>query len=156
MKTRLMSIAALACFLVLGSVAGFASSANQIAFSKTPITVNGGCCPNIPGEAVSINEPSTVAPVVLVWSMEFNSTGPFAFGVSLNGGGCGEYGPTDLGEFKLAPPVTYEAKTMQMIILPQDGLKVGTNTFNICTDSLANPGDTMTLGTRTLFVRFAK
>src|SRR5438874_12293450 len=84
-------IAFVVCILAT-VVAAFATPGAQLARHTNPITVTGPCCQNIAGESVKITEPSTVAPVILTWSIEYVSTGPFAFGISINGGGCGDYG----------------------------------------------------------------
>src|SRR5437764_196807 len=43
-------------------------------------------------EKVSVNEPSTVAPVVVTWSTDYQASGFFFAGISLNGGVCQFYG----------------------------------------------------------------
>jgi hypothetical protein len=155
MKTKRSIIVSVACMLI-AVVAVFATPGPQLARHTTPITVTGPCCQNIAGESVKITEPAALAPVILTWSMEYVSTGPFSVGVSINGGGCGDYGPEYL---PLETPVTgipFFPTAIQWVIVPQDGLVKGPNTFQVCEGPTVNNSDTLTLGTRTLSVQISK
>lgn len=145
----------LAC-LTLASVAAFAVPTNQVHRSTSQVTVTGPCCQNIPGESVTITEPATVAPVILVWSMEYVATGPFGLGISINGGGCGDYGPEWIPKATAVNGTLFFPMTFQMVIFPSDGLVAGKNTFQVCEGPIVNNSDTMTLGTRTLLVQISK
>lgn len=148
--------AAVTLTILAGSLSAFAVPASQVHRSTTPITVSGPCCQNINGESVKITEPSLVAPVILVWSMEYVSTGPFAFGVSINGGGCGDYGPEWLPTETASNGTAFHPATFQLVIQPSDGLVSGTNTFQVCEGPTVNNSDQMTIGTRTLSVQISK
>lgn len=150
-KRNAVFTAMLACLFVAGSVAAFAVPRAQVHLSKTPITMQGGCCQDVAGETVQVTEPAALVPVVVTWSVQYTSNGPFSFGIRLNGGGCGDYGPTFMPTISgSAFPFTY-----QHVISPADGLVKGINTFQICVGG-NNDGSSLVLGERTLAVRFSK
>jgi hypothetical protein len=155
MKNKRSMIAFVVCVLV-AAVAAFATPGPQLARHTTPITVTGPCCQNIADESVKITEPATLAPVILTWSMEYVSTGPFAVGVSINGGGCGDYGPEYLPQKTAVTGIPFFPTAIQWIIVPQDGLHSGPNTFQVCEGPTVNNNDQLTLGTRTLSVQISK
>jgi hypothetical protein len=124
--------------------------------ASNPVTVTGPCCQNIPGEVVAINEPATVVPVVLVWSIDYVASGPFAFGVSINGGGCGDYGPEWIPKATAVTGTSFFPLTFQLTIFPSDGLVKGANSFQVCEGPTVNNSDQLSLGTRTLSVQLSK
>jgi hypothetical protein len=148
-------VAAMAIVLMAGSTAAFAVPAGQVHRSLTSVTLVGACCQDVPGETVKVTEPTVVAPIVITWSMEYNSTGPFAVGIRINGGGCGDYGPS----YVPVPPngqTPFWPQTIQWLIFPGEGLVPGKNTFTVCFGATTNNNQTLTLGSRTLAVRFSK
>ena len=147
-KSPRFAFASLACIL-LAAVSAFAVPPAEVHRSTTQITVTGPCCQNISGETVKITEPVNVTPVVLEWSMEHVSSGPFAVGVSVNGGGCGDFGPEFVPQASAANGTPFRPLTIQWVILPSDGLVKGANTFAVCEGPSINNADTMTIGTRT-------
>lgn len=154
-KSKLFTLASLACLLLV-AVSAFAMPPAQVHRSTTQVIVTGPCCQNIAGETVKITEPSTVTPVVLEWSMEYVSSGPFAVGVSINGGGCGDYGPEWLPQETAVNGTAFHPLTIRWVIFPTDGLVKGTNTFAVCEGPTVNNADTLTIGTRTLSVQISK
>lgn len=154
-KQNTLFLAAIACLLVAGSMSAFAVPPDQVHRSLTSVTLAGACCQDVPGETISVTEPAAVAPVVLTWSMEYNSTGPFAVGIRVNGGGCGDFGPA----FVPVPPngkTPFWPQTIQWVIFPSEGLAKGKNTFAVCYGATTNDGQTLTLERRTLAVRISK
>ena len=109
----------------------------------------------LPGCARRDSQGDPVVPIVVTWSMEYNSTGPFAVGIRINGGGCGDYGP----EYVPVHPngqTPFWPQTIQWLIFPGEGLVPGKNTFTVCFGATTNNNQTLTLGSRTLAVRFSK
>jgi hypothetical protein len=144
--------AVLACLLVAGSVAAFAVPPNQVHLSKTPVQIQGLCCQDVAGESVQVSETAETVPVIVTWSVQYTSNGPFDFGIRVNGGGCGDFGPTFMPTSSTSGlPVTY-----QHVIVPNDGLVKGINTFQICIGNPQNNGNSLVLGERTLAVQFSK
>jgi hypothetical protein len=149
MKKLFVAFASMACLIVAGSVSAFAVAPQEVHISRNLVTIHGACCQDVSGEVVRVNEAAVLVPVVLTWSVQYTSSGLYSFGVRLNGGGCGDYGPQVMPTIvNIATPFTY-----QLVILPSDGLKQGTNTFQICVGALVNESDTIILGERTLAVR---
>jgi hypothetical protein len=140
------------CLLVAGSVAAFAVPPNQVHLSKTPVQIQGQCCQDVAGESVQVSEPAETVPVIVTWSVQYTSNGPFDFGIRVNGGGCGDFGPTFMPTSSATGlPVTY-----QHVIFPNAGLLKGINTLQICVGSAQDNDNTLVLGERTLAVQFSK
>jgi len=143
-----------ACMLT--TAAALAVPVGQVHRTTTQIKVTGPCCQDISGETVTITEPANLVSVVLEWSMEYVSTGPFAVGVRINGGGCGDYGPEYIPTKAAVRGTPFYPTTIQFVILPSDGLIAGSNTLTVCEGPTVNNNDTMTIGTRTLAVHISK
>jgi hypothetical protein len=82
--------ALLACLILADAVSAFAVPTKQIARSLTPKTISAKCCVLF-GPAVSITEPSAVAPVIVTWNSDYSINDEFRIGLSLNGGSCVAY-----------------------------------------------------------------
>jgi hypothetical protein len=152
LNRRYIFTALLACVFVANSIGAFAVPANQVHLSKTPLQIQGACCQNVAGETVEVSEPTATVPVIVTWSVQYTSDGPFSFGIRVNGGGCGDFGPTFIPTSSATPvPVTY-----QHVIFPNDGLVKGNNTFEICLGAAQDDSSTLVLGERTLAVQLSK
>jgi hypothetical protein len=131
--------AILACLIGMGSGSAFAQEVLRNDKSQDfKNTCPGGTgCSNW-GETVSTDEPSTLEPVVVIWSARYfvNTADVYYAGLDVNGAGCQTdvYGPTNLDEIATNPAGHFLTVTFQWIVLPTDGvLKAGTaNTFELC------------------------
>jgi hypothetical protein len=152
--------ATLACLIAMGSGAAFA----QELFRNDKSQVFKNTCPSGTdcsdwGESVSTNEPSTLEPVVVIWSARYfvNTADVYYVGLDVNGAGCrtGLYGPTNLDDIATNPAGHFLTVTFQWIVLPSDGvLMAGTsNTFELCGggNGVAK-GDAITIAQNTLSV----
>lgn len=132
----------------------FAVSKNELLRVQQNASFQGSCCFSWL-EKVSVTEPATVVPVIVTWSGDYQATGFFYVGISLNGGVCQFY-----GSLALSPTSSFDnffdSRTMQEVILPGDGLLPGKNTFTLCGGGMLSPTDIITLGYNTLSVRLAK
>lgn len=132
----------------------FAVSKNEILRVETNQSFQGACCFSWL-EKVSVTEPATPVPVIVTWSGDYQTTGYFYVGVSLNGGVCQFY-----GSLLLSPTPSFDnffdSRTMQEVILPGDGLVPGKNTFTLCGGEIFSASDIITLGYNTLSVRISK
>ena len=151
-------LAAIACMVVTSSLGAFAVPPIQVHRSLTSVSLTGACCQDVPGETVRVTEPAAVVPVVLTWSMEYNtpSDGAFAVGVRLNGGGCGDYGPSYIPRYIGDATQIFSPHTVAWVIFPSDGLVKGNNTFTVCYGPTRDNNDVLTVGPRTLAVRLSK
>ena len=108
-------------------------------------------------ESVHVTEPSTIAPVIVTWSTDYQATGVFLAGLSVNGGPCTLYGPAWFQPFgKADGSGPFESNYLQWIVLPTDGLVKGMNTFTLCGGGFFSPSDIILLGANTLTVRTTK
>lgn len=148
---------AIAGLLLAGSITAYAIPANQVGRFTEVQTIDYAVCvsDDCPGflPEVVITEPATGTPVIVTWSADYNTTGTSVVGLSLNGGPCLYYGPFTLQEPQLvgANSVTV-ATTHQWVVMPSDGLKKGTNTFNLCAGGYEIP-QTINIGFSTLTVQ---
>jgi hypothetical protein len=131
--------AVLACLIAAGSGSAFA----QEVFRNTTSQDFKNTCPNGVGcsdwgETVSTEEPSTLEPVVVIWSARYfvNTADVYYAGLDVNGTGCqtGLYGPSNVDDIATNPGGHFLTVTFQWIVEPGDGvLKAGTsNTFELC------------------------
>jgi len=160
MKTT--SIAAkclLGCLAVICPVIALAPTAsavqtNELLRVEQNQSFQGGCCFSWL-ETVKVTEPAHVVPVTVTWSGDYQATGYFFIGFSINGGVCNFY-----GSLALAPTGNFEnffdSHTLQVVIEPSDGLVKGKNTFTLCGGGMLSPSDIVTLGFNTLSVRITK
>jgi hypothetical protein len=80
-----MFVAALALVLTMAPVSSFATAKGQVARNLFITTTTAECCV-ILGPTVKINEPVTVAPVIVTWSADYIVSDTVQFALSLNGG----------------------------------------------------------------------
>jgi hypothetical protein len=85
--------ATLACMILAGSLSANAVNPNQVTRILTAKTITAQCCVNF-GALVSVLEPAALSPVVVTWSTDYQTSGEFRVGLSVNGGACVAYGPT--------------------------------------------------------------
>jgi len=160
-KGRAGFVAALACIVLAGSLSAFAVPANQVfrVDSTTGfVTFTGGCCFSWNDE-VTFSATKPLAPVIVTWSSDYQSSGENQVGISLNGGSCIAYGagrmpmffPVDAGS--TAP---FSNISIQWVIEPSDGLVIGKNIFTLCGGGSFGNSVTTKLGFRTLTVQVSK
>jgi len=130
---------------------GSAMAANKgIRRSTADGTYTGPCCTRW-DQSVTVYEPSTLAPVVVTWSTDYQSNAPFIVGLSLNGGVCTLFGSASVtaqnqdGGLHLAPA------SYQWVILPGDyGLRSGINVITLCGGGELGDTDSITIWGNTL------
>jgi len=138
--TNSLLFAAILTFL---SVVGSGSASAQQVFRTENAHIFKNTCPGGTGcaswgETVSIDEPATVEPVVVIWSARYfaNTADVYFAGLNVNGTGCqiGVYGPSDLDNIATNPLGHLLTVTFQWVVLPSDGvLRADTpNTFELC------------------------
>ena len=111
------------------------------------------------GETVSTDEPSSLEPVVVIWSARYfvDTADIYYVGLDVNHTGCqtGVYGPSNLDDIATKPTGHFLTVTFQWIVEPGDGVltKGTSNTFELCgggDDSVA--GDSINISQNTLSV----
>ena len=108
-------------------------------------------------ESVAVSEPSTVAPVIVTWSTDYQATGSFLVALSVNGGPCRFLGPAWINPFGRGDGGGFfESHYIQWLISPSDGLHKGINTFTLCGGAASSPPAVIVLGFNTLSVRTSK
>ena len=155
-KGRAMSVAALACLMLAGSVSAYAVPMSQVARILTIKTTTAACCVLL-GPTVTITEPTTVAPVIVTWSADYAPSGTVVFDLSLNGGPCAFFGSGVAPALQLAPGSAsiFLSGSFQWVVLPADGLKKGANTYSVCGGGVGGPV-TFSTGSSTLTVQISK
>ncbi|MBI3476582.1 MAG: hypothetical protein HY010_12685 [Acidobacteria bacterium] len=146
--------AVLACLIIAGAVSAFAIPTKQVARSLTAKTVTAKCCVLF-GPAVSITEPTAVAPVIVTWNSDYSINDEFRIGLSLNGGSCLSYG-SGVGPLLTIPGSGFQAVTYQWVLFPGDGLLKGNNTFQVCGGGANSDAAAITIGNNTLTVQISK
>jgi hypothetical protein len=150
-RPGMMFVAALALVLTMAQESSFATSGGQVARNLFITTTAAKCCVML-GPRVKINEPVTVAPVIVTWSADYIVFDTVQFALSLNGGPCLFYGPSVANLFASGTASSFISGTFQWVILPRDGLKKGTNTFTVCGGGVGK-AVTMSVGSNTLTVQ---
>jgi len=153
--------AILACPMLMGSGSAFAQ---ERVFRDDKAQIFKNTCPNGAGcadwgETVSINEPATLVPVVVIWSARYfvDTTDVYFVGLDVNGKGCQTdlYGPTNLDDIATKPAGHFLTVTFQWIVEPTDDVLIpGTsNTFELCGGGDGSvAGDTINISQNTLSV----
>jgi len=153
MMKRWLACVAVAAVGVLLVPTASAVSPTELLRVEQNQSFQGACCFSWL-EKVKITEPASVVPVVVTLSTDYQATGFFFIGISLNGGICQFYGSS-----VLAPTSSFDnffdSQTHQWVIMPGDGLVPGKNTFTLCGGGFS-PTDIVTLGFNTLSVRISK
>jgi len=155
MKTRLilMFLAVVAVAVAIQTPA-FAVAPSEVLRVQQNQFFQGSCCFSWL-ETVSITEPAKVEAVTVTWSGDYQATGFFFIGISLNGGVCQFYGSSVLGPTGSFDNF-FDSETISVPILPGEGLVPGKNTFTLCGGGMMSPTDIVTLGFNTLTVRISK
>jgi len=156
----LLFAAILACLTVVESGSAFAQQVfrtDQAHIFKNTCPGGNGCANW--GETVSIDEPATVEPVVVIWSARYfaNTADAYFAGLDVNGTGCqiAVYGPSDLDDIATNPLGHLLTVTFQWVVLPSDGvLRAETsNTFELCGGGAGLvKGDSINISQNTLSV----
>jgi hypothetical protein len=108
-------------------------------------------------ETVQVTEPSTVVPVIVTWSTDYQATGVFLVTLSVNGGPCRFFGPGSIQPFGRGDGSgPFESRYLQWLISPRDGLVPGNNKFTLCGGAASSPTAVILLGFNTLTVRSTK
>jgi hypothetical protein len=147
----------LACALM--TFAGSALAATNPVLRNGGATFEGECCFSW-NETVTLNEGSTIDPVIITWDADFeiNVADAYFAGISINGAECltGTYGPRVMA-YNPGTGSLYTSDSFQWIVLPSDGVLVkGVNTFELCGGGKNSESDSITLGSNTLSVVLAK
>jgi hypothetical protein len=156
--TRRGAVLAVATTMVLmvGALSAFATPTQQVARTTTVQTIMAKCCVLF-SPSVRINEPSTIAPVIVTFGADYNLSGTAQLGLSVNGGPCVAYGPFVGQEPVLIPgssSITVSG-TWQWIVFPSDGLVKGLNTFQPCGGGFGQ-SVTLNIGFTSLSVQISK
>jgi hypothetical protein len=163
-KRNALRLVATTCVILAGSLSAFAISSNQVATTTAVQTITAACalgapspfpgnCPTF-NPFVEVNEPAELAPVIVTWSADYNTTGTSVVGLSVNGGRCVAYGPFTLQEPQLVAgsnSVTV-ATTHQWVVLPSVGWVKGQTLFFLCGGGYESV-QTINVGFSTLTVR---
>jgi hypothetical protein len=153
MRKRFVLAAFLACLTMAGAESAFAANPNVVR-TLSDQTFKGECCISF-GESVTVTEPATLVPVVVIWSGDYavNVADAYFVGLSVNGGECQtlSYGARVLAD-NPGPGSAYStAAAFQWVILPDDGVLVkGKNTFELCGGGKNSSSDSITIGDNTL------
>ena len=140
---------AIACVLMGMAALAFAVPPNEVVRVETNQTFTGVCCFTW-GETVTLTEPRALVPVVVIWSTDYQTSGNFVAGISVNGHPCMSMHPLDQ---LFNTDGTFDDRSLQWVIFPADGLIKGNNTFTLCGGGFAG---SITLGFNTLAVRIAR
>ena len=161
MRTSAIFAAMLCCLIVVG--AGSASASGPLLRNLNYFYVDGECCVSFDNETVSITEPSTIKPVVVLWDAGYSIevADNYLAGLSVNGGACSAkagvgkgFGPAVIPDFELGYAGNFSHVGFQWIILPSDGvLTTGTNTFELCGGGANSSSDQIVINTNTLSVQ---
>jgi hypothetical protein len=149
LQRNLLLFAALMC--VLATTPVFAVSDSETFTLLTNQTVSGPCCSTF-GGTIYVTEPAKINPIVVTWSTDYVNSNPenFIVGLSLNGSACTLFGPGQLTPFWTT---SFTNVTFQWVVLPQDGLIVGNNSFTLCAGSTNGANDSITIGYNSLIGR---
>lgn len=154
-KRSLVILAALAFAVAVSSTSAFAVPKAQVLRVSDGSNHTGRCCSSWE-DAVQVNEPDRVVPVVVTWSTEYQTDKPFLAGFSLNGGPCTFSGPKSIPPFNPGD-WTMSTITFQWVIMPGDyGLVPGRNVIRLCGGGVFSDTDTINFGFGTLAARLGK
>ncbi len=152
--------AILVCLIAAGPGSAFAQQTLRNDNSQDFIFTcpSGIGCPDW-GESVTVTEPATLVPVVVIWSVRYtvNTADTYYAGLDVNHAGCqtGLYGPSNLDDIATKPAGHFLTATFQWIVEPSDGVLTAgaSNTFELCgggNDSVK--GDSINISQNTLSV----
>jgi len=155
LKTKAIQLFLVVAAMMLAALtSAFAVSKNEVLRVEQNASFQGLCCFTWL-EHVSVNEPAAVVPAIVTWSTDYQATGYFFTGLSLNGGPCQFYGSAVLAPVARLDGF-FDSQATQSVIFPGDGLVRGKNTITVCGGAVFSAADTITLGFNTLSVRIAK
>jgi len=154
-NSRMLLIAALASFMLAGSISAFAVPPTQVSQALNEVTFTGKCC-SLWNQSVAVTEPAAVVPVVVTWSADIFLNDEFIVGISLNGGSCIAYGTREIPWLPVLGGSGILNATHQWVILPADGLKKGKNTFALCGGGANSNSDTIDIEQSSLVVQISK
>jgi hypothetical protein len=131
--------AILTCLIAAGSGSAFAQRVlrNDTSQTITFTCPSGNGCPDW-GESVSLEEPATLSPVVVIWSARYfvKTADTYFAGLDVNHTGCktGVYGASNLDDIATNPGGHFLTVTFQWIVEPTDGVLTAgaSNTFELC------------------------
>ena len=113
-------------------------------------TYTGPCCSRW-DESVTVHEPSTLVPIVVAWSTDYQSNAPFIVGLSLNGGACTLFGSASMTAQNPYDGMYLAPASYQWVILPGDyGLRSGKNVITLCGGGVISDTDQITVWGNTL------
>jgi len=146
----------LICLVMLLTPTASAVAGKELLRVEQNQAFQGICCFSWP-ESVQVTEPSKVMPVVVTWSTDYQATGPFLVGLSVNGKPCKFFGSASIQPFGPGDGSgPFESRYFQWNILPGDGLRRGNNTFTLCGGATLSSSAVILLGFNTLSVRTTK
>ncbi len=159
MSKSIVFAAILACLIMAGAGSAMAAT-NQVLRNLNEQIFDGECCVSF-NESVSISEPATLEPAVVIWSSGYGIEVPDVYkaGLSVNGGPCevGVWGPAAIPDYELGPGGNYLHVDFQWIILPSDDVLVkGVNTFELCGGGTNSSSDSIAIYDNTLSVQLVK
>ena len=125
------------CLAMLGLVIGISSSAfaippEQVLHVDGPIEIAGDPCCFSFNQTISVTEPAKPVPVVVTFEESGESHGAVAYlvGLIVNGGPCKFFGSGFIPG--LIETDTFQPRTFQWIVFPEEGLLKGRNTLTLC------------------------
>jgi len=161
MNMNVVFTAILACLILAGAGSAMAGT-DPVYRSNTNTTVTGqfGASSTF-GESVSLSEPATQEPVIIVWAGGYTINVPDLYfaGLSVNGGPCSSltYGNREVPDLSTQAGGDYLAFSFQWIVLPSDGVLVkGVNTFEVCVGGETSSSDSITITHNTITATLAK
>jgi len=156
MRTLTTLLAMIVVSLAAMAPAAFAVSNGELLRVEQNQAFQGACCFSWL-EHVTVTEPSTLVPVMVTWSADYQATGPFLAGISVNGGPCKFFGSASIQPFgKGDGSGDFDSHLFQWFVLPSDGLVKGKNTFTLCGGGTISPSAVILLGFNTMAVRTTK
>jgi hypothetical protein len=151
----LLSLSA-ACLVTLFMPTASAVTAKELLRVEQNQAFQGLCCFSWL-ESVHATEPATVVPVIVTWSTDYQATGPFLAGLSVNGRPCKFFGSASIQPFGRGDGSgPFESRLFQWFILPGEGLHRGNNSFTLCGGGTLSPSAVILLGFNTMTVRTMK
>jgi len=144
---------------VLGLVIGIASSAlaippEQVLHVDGPIAIAGDPCCFSFNETISMTEPAKPVAIVVTFEESGESDGAVAYlvGLIVNNRACKFFGSGFIPG--IIETDTFQPRTFQWIVFPDDGLRKGRNTLTLCGGSAFFPA-TVTFRSFTLGARLS-
>jgi hypothetical protein len=144
------------CLAMMATPKASAVPTSELLRVEQSTNFQGVCCFSWQ-DKVRISEASTVAPVIVTFSTDYQATDIFFVGLSVNGRPCQFFGSGTLLPFGVGDGSgDFSADTFQWFIQPSDGLVKGNNTLTVCGGADTDPTAVVFLGFRTLAVRISK